>query len=373
MDGINETLTIPQIREYLSRYFLHESNIILEYLVHFPICNIKTISNDPKFISKTIIDHQLCKYFYDKRQEPVTFKFDLKHVSLHKNYEFQILHMMDNYAVFPESLFEKGIDVYNFFGGKLAFIYQFKPKPINLDTIPKIITRSKYDVHVVLHECGHEHKFLIPRDDIFNVFIKFLTSSKEELKSTLFKKDDDFYSNSMYYGKTNYKSSYWRFKLWIIEFLNDISVFLLYKMYKKDLPICDDLVEYYLPADSRHYINWDNFKPTHPWRSCGVLDRSYSFTIIYQGKPRKYYFAIYNIDNLKSKVYYYYVDIRNFEPNKEVLYHRGSTIGKNPITFIVFFLLSRTDEWLNAKYPYIGAEVFRCILLQHIHHIHDWI
>lgn len=387
MDGIDivskidEICTIPRIRECLSLYFHDEMNMILEYFVHYPICNIKTISNDCRFISKKIIDHEIIKYFYDERQKSITFKFYLKHVLSINKYEFQILHMTDDYGNMPV------MDISEFRNSRdsFGFIYQFKPKPINLDTIPKIIKRFEYDIDIVHHDCGHEHKFIIPKDDIFNYLIKFLTCSKDELKSMLLVKIDmisdndrhDLYrttrDNLMWYGIHDSRGCCWHFKLWIIEFLNEISVYLSYKEYKKDLPIDKDLEVYYLPVESKYYKKWDDFEVCYPWEGWDLLDHSYTFAITYQGKPRKYHFAIYNsTDKPTSKVYHYYIDIRNFKPNKEVLYYRGGIVGKNPVISIIFFLVSRTDEWLDKYYPYIGAEIFRCILLQHIHHINDW-
>ena len=58
-------------------------------------------------------------------------------------------------------------------------------------------------------------------------------------------------------------------------------------------------------------------------------------------------------DLYNARYCHYYIDIRDFGFPKrvEIIYHRDSMVGRNPITSIVFFLLSITDAQLEKDYP----------------------
>lgn len=151
--------------------------------------------------------------------------------------------------------------------------------------------------------------------------------------------------------------------------------------------VCTDNLNSFHNNQEDESLNLNEDSKSYPWGKPGryIMDKHYSLSIKWKDYESG---VIYN--NCIFNLYLYKLNdsnknaFENFTYNAEckhfsisilhdgkIYYNRGSVIGLNPITSIIFYLITRTDEQLKTYCP-IAPEDFRRIILQRITMVIDW-
>jgi hypothetical protein len=322
---------LPRLRQYLKLICVVEQ-LIVDYLVYYPISSIIDSKDDEIFIPLLIKDSKLVKYHFEQQIKVYTFKFFLSRLlSKDSKVKLQVFEMLD--------------------ARSLENIYIYIQKHHNNPYPCTPYSSGKW--------CGVT--LLIPKNPVFDFLIKFLMCTKSNILTTLCVAHDYNPTNELNWGHSDGFNNFWHFKIWILQFFYDICCYLLQRTH------------HVFPK-----LHNDENEDCYPWDSNNKLDHSYFFDIKWEeeNEPFNYFVGFYKrasespSHDYNRRYNHYYIEIKNVLGKRK--YYRGSMVGINPVSSIIYYLLSKKDAELTEEYPYIPPQVFRRILIQKIYLIHDW-
>lgn len=254
---------------------------------------------------------------------------------------------------------------------------------------------------LALSQMWHTQYLLLPRNMFIDYLLRFVNTKNRTLLSVY----SDFFSNegkysgniieidekdetelkelknfnshdSLNFNVDFFPQSTWHWKRYILCLFFDLTNYFLFPT-NSNFPVLDS-----------HHLDSTDCYPWIDWE----LNKSFTFPILWESlenqvqhaSPHLYLLNLYKSTSSNAayvkRSFHYYVSIKNSETSKinevkeesNLRYYRGSIVSHNPISAIIFFLLTRTDDKLTHFFPSLPAHVFRRLLLQHIYIVHDW-
>lgn len=373
---INELNIVPFVNKHFSFFPSDLVNIVKRYLVAEPLHLMISRNNIANFKVKEFQDTRFKKCFPSyadadgspKINSNLLLKFSCKDILLEPqtniNINMQILHMF----------------------GSVNYRHDEKDRLFMKE-------ESIYPCKLMCRDELFGLKFLIPKNLIFDYFIKFLqwdgkNISKNQIHNNKFKLiGKNFMKYVHKFNPFNHSCwgnadiGLWHFKVWIIHFLFDITNHFLFTTDEYKQPEPDNILEDIKETEKSNEI-------PYPWPGYYLLDHSFSFPIQWERETCEYFIGVYRdekfqINEKKNKkshsqqFIHYYIQITNNAKQKplwEALrYIRGSIVPVNPVSTLIFFLLTRNDdELMKLLGSSIPIALFRRLLIQRITLIHDW-
>ena len=329
------TKVLPLIRQCLTPIFIDDlQQLIINYLLHYPLSHVVQCKEDETFIPRLIKDTEFSRYRHYKDRKLNYFKHFVSLILTTQGWKFQVLEM-----------------------------YQDKPPDVG---------DKNYPCTPYQNGKWHGFKFLIPKTPVFDFFTKFLICPIEDILTMLnFNVGDNLSNdyiqklnpcNEMFWGYYDARDNFWHFKIWIVHFFYDICCYLL------------NPATYILPTLESAEEDLEN---SYPMTSNSELDHSYSFPIQFENEICNYFVGFYkrgaieSFEDYNRQYNHYFIEIKSVR-TKKLKYCRGSMVGINPASAMIFYLISRRDSQLSVEYPYIPPDIFRHILLQKLYLIYDW-
>jgi len=319
-------LELPLIRTITTQLLNRDiSQLIMQYVVHDPICQIDT--NKQNQIKKIKLkDGSFSVY-----------------VPLEKKWE--------GFTFYISPLFCKDKPFM-----QVIQIYYSNEKLFN-ETIELEMEQDHRDhffpcVPLQSQNGDYYHTYLIPKTHRLDTLVEFLIRFKKS-----------YHSKKIEWGQSDCDGSYWIYKTWFL--------YLCLAMTNNILQISQPK---YDSLKSLHYETEDDQKQNYPSFHWTQMTKNSKSEIWFKNELCDYQLTTYQntFRNARYNRRYFHYHIEIKKQNKRI-YEAGSIIGNNFVSQIVFYWLQLSDIELSREMLHlINPAQMRCFLLYELNKIKDW-